>query len=251
VNPREFAEDILREHEARRAAAAAPWRRDDDPVWADLVALAAMATRWDLGPDQFAAKLERLSRTPTGVARPGAARMLALWRDRQAAEGGGPMPAHAGSIDVASIDAGPTDAEPADELPTILVVEDDPSLAELARVILQGSYRVVVAETGQEGLAAARRESPAAITLDLMLPDGHGARVLDQLKADPATARIPVIVTSAYTGGLPAKHRALAAAVLFKPFGPIELLESLRACLPDAPTWAASPFRRRSSGARA
>ena len=104
-------------------------------------------------------------------------------------------------------------------------------IRELVLEILGGEYRVVVAETGQRALHLARRLMPAAITLDLMLPDGHGARVLAELKADPATAAIPVVVTSAYTGGLPARHRALAARVLFKPFGPIELLDALRDAL--------------------
>jgi len=49
------------------------------------VALAAMATRWNLDGPGFEAKLERLSRLPTGTARPAAERLLALWRAQQAA----------------------------------------------------------------------------------------------------------------------------------------------------------------------
>ena len=214
VGPKQFADRIVQEHQARRAAGAGDWPEGPDD--AALVALAAMATRWTVTADEFEAKLERLARTPTGVARPAATRLLQLWREQRG--------------DVARESLAAPGAAPSAEQ-TVLVVEDDEMLRELILEILGGEYRVVVAETGQQALDLARRVAPAAITLDLMLPDGHGARILSELKADPATAAIPVVVTSAYTGGLPARHRALVARVLFKPFGPIELLDALRAAL--------------------
>jgi hypothetical protein len=79
ITPRQLAERILQEHDARRAAATVPWSWDDDPEGAKLVALAAMVTRWNVDEQQFEAKLRRLIRLPTGVARPAAERMLALW----------------------------------------------------------------------------------------------------------------------------------------------------------------------------
>jgi hypothetical protein len=79
ITPYELAERILREHDARRRASTAPWSWDDDPEGAKLVALAAMVTRWNVDGQQFEAKLRRLIRLPTGVARPAAERMLALW----------------------------------------------------------------------------------------------------------------------------------------------------------------------------
>ncbi len=85
MTPQEFAEAILRDHEERRQAAERPWSWADDPDWAGIVALAAMATRWNLDGPGFEAKLERLSRLPTGTARPAAERLLALWRAQQAA----------------------------------------------------------------------------------------------------------------------------------------------------------------------
>ena len=85
MTPKELAEAILRDHEARRQAADGAWRWADDPEWSGVVALAAMATRWDLDGPGFEAKLERLCRLPTGTARPAAARLLALWRAQQAA----------------------------------------------------------------------------------------------------------------------------------------------------------------------
>ncbi len=205
TKPKEFAEAILREHRAQRMAGRARWRWGDDPE-AGFVALAAMATHWELTPAEFEAKLERLRNTPTGVARPAAERMLALWRE-QCGSGVGTA------------------------LPTVLVVEDDESIRSLICYVLEEHYRVVVAVSAREALEVARRERPAAITLDLMLPDAHGVRVLTELKADPTTADIPVLITSAYTGGMPLKHRGLAAAVLHKPFAPLDLLEVLRSCV--------------------
>ena len=85
MEPKEFAEAILRDHEERRQVADRPWRWGDDPEWSSVVALAAMATRWNVDGPGFEAKLERLCRLPTGTARPAAERLLALWRARQAA----------------------------------------------------------------------------------------------------------------------------------------------------------------------
>jgi len=84
MTPRELAERILHEQEERRRDATTSWRWDDDPEWSGLVALAAMVTRWDVDEEQFEAKLKRLIRLPTGVARPAAERMLALWRATKA-----------------------------------------------------------------------------------------------------------------------------------------------------------------------
>lgn len=78
LTPRELAERILREHEERREISGAHWLWDD-PEATKLVALAAMVTRWNVDEQQFEEKLRRLIRLPTGVARPAAERMLALW----------------------------------------------------------------------------------------------------------------------------------------------------------------------------
>lgn len=83
ITPHELAERILREHDARRSAMPSPWSWDDDPDGSKLVALAAMVTRWKVNGPQFEAKLQRLIRLPSGVARPAAERMLALWHSAQ------------------------------------------------------------------------------------------------------------------------------------------------------------------------
>jgi putative two-component system response regulator len=113
-------------------------------------------------------------------------------------------------------------------LATVLVVEDDPTIAQLLVVMLRDDFRLVMAETGREAIELARSERPSAITLDLMLPDLHGRDVLAALQADPGTAEIPVIVVSAYTRSLRDVDESQVVQVVSKPFSPLELLEAVR-----------------------
>ncbi|MBN1813771.1 MAG: response regulator, partial [Anaerolineae bacterium] len=79
----------------------------------------------------------------------------------------------------------------------VLIVEDDEDIANLIRLHLAGDGReVLVARRGDEALEMAQRERPDLITLDVLLPDTDGFGVLEQLKSDPITRRIPVIVVS-------------------------------------------------------
>jgi len=81
--------------------------------------------------------------------------------------------------------------------PLVLVVEDDPAAAELlTRQLIGAGYRTEVARTGGEALAKARELQPAAITLDIILPEVDGWEVMTQLKSDPATSAIPIVVVS-------------------------------------------------------
>jgi PAS domain S-box-containing protein len=79
----------------------------------------------------------------------------------------------------------------------ILVVEDEPDIAELIRYHLEGNgYRVTTAARGEEALAKAHQEKPDLITLDILLPDIDGFKVLQRLKSDEETADIPVVILS-------------------------------------------------------
>ena len=81
--------------------------------------------------------------------------------------------------------------------PLVLVVEDDPAAAELlTRQLAEAGYRTEVARTGIEALAKAKELQPAAITLDIILPEVDGWEVITRLKSDPATSTIPVVVVS-------------------------------------------------------
>ena len=80
----------------------------------------------------------------------------------------------------------------------LLVVEDDETFAEvLVDIGTDHGFYVMVAHSGQEAIELAKSQMPAAITLDIRLPDSDGWVVLDRLKHDPATRHIPVHVISA------------------------------------------------------
>ena len=77
----------------------------------------------------------------------------------------------------------------------MLVVDDDPTVREMTeRFLTREGFSVVTADGGREGLRLARELHPAAITLDVMMPDIDGWTVLAAIKGDPALADIPVIL---------------------------------------------------------
>jgi hypothetical protein len=79
--------------------------------------------------------------------------------------------------------------------PCVLVIDDDPSVRDLLlRSLARDGFRVEVAADGMAGLELAKQLQPAVITLDVMMPHLDGWSVLTALKADPATADIPVIM---------------------------------------------------------
>ena len=124
--------------------------------------------------------------------------------------------------------------------PRILVIDDEPQIHRFLRPALTAAgYTVFQAMTAMAGIRAAAEHAPAAILLDLGLPDLDGQEVLLRLRAANAT---PILVASARdsTAG---KITALdhgADDYIDKPFAPAELLARLRACLrrahgPDIP----------------
>jgi len=81
--------------------------------------------------------------------------------------------------------------------PTILVVDDDQTVREvIERHLTREGFAVVTASGGQQGLRLARELHPAAITLDVMMPDIDGWTVLAAIKGDPELADIPVVLLS-------------------------------------------------------
>jgi signal transduction histidine kinase/DNA-binding response OmpR family regulator len=84
--------------------------------------------------------------------------------------------------------------------PVVLVIDDDPTALDLLERTLEGAgVRVVKASDGREALNLARSLQPAAITLDVLMPGMDGWEVLNELKADAATADIPVIIVTMTT----------------------------------------------------
>lgn len=80
--------------------------------------------------------------------------------------------------------------------PTILVIDDAAMFRDLASFVLSRSGRVVTASTGEEGLAAARRERPEVAVVDLDLPQMNGDAVCKEIKNDPGLADTAVILVT-------------------------------------------------------
>jgi two-component system, cell cycle response regulator DivK len=80
----------------------------------------------------------------------------------------------------------------------ILVVEDNDKNRKLVRDVLTAKgYRLVEAETGEDGLRLAQEQRPALVLMDIQLPGIDGIETLRRLRADAATAAIPVIAVTA------------------------------------------------------
>ena len=83
----------------------------------------------------------------------------------------------------------------------ILVVEDQPALQKaLGTALLENGYKVFSALDGEIGLQVAGKEKPDIILLDLVLPKKDGFSVLKELKGDPETKNIPVMILSNLEG---------------------------------------------------
>ena len=90
----------------------------------------------------------------------------------------------------------PVDAA-ADGIGTVLVVDDDPVVRDvIGRHLKREGYRVIIAADGKQALERVREYKPDAITLDVLMPKTDGWAVLNELKSDPETTDIPVIMTT-------------------------------------------------------
>jgi CheY-like chemotaxis protein len=119
----------------------------------------------------------------------------------------------------------------------VLLVDDETDQVELYRYTLEDAgYVVVTAPGGDAAIAIARDVRPAAVVLDLRLPDIDGWQVCAALKSDPRTSAIPIVIlTAAATPTLgPDAARAGCAASLLKPCYPTDLLRTLRAVIAAA-----------------
>src|SRR3712207_4709220 len=80
----------------------------------------------------------------------------------------------------------------------ILVVDDQPDLAELIRTVLgDEGYIVSIATDGKQALEMIAQERPAAVILDVVMPETDGFEVLRQLRTSPLGQRLPVVLMSA------------------------------------------------------
>ncbi len=113
--------------------------------------------------------------------------------------------------------------------PHILVVDDDPDLQALFRMMLARNFELIPATSGEQAVALALDSIPDLILLDVMLPDIDGLEVYRQLKADHHTSSIPVILVTARSDILSRVEelQISVADVIRKPFGPRDLLQCI------------------------
>jgi PAS domain S-box-containing protein len=114
---------------------------------------------------------------------------------------------------------------------TILVVDDDPDIAQLVRLLLENNgYRVLVAGRGHQALEILQKGAVDLVVLDRLLPDIEGLEILENLKSTPATSHIPVIVLTVVEDDGETIARG-ASAYLTKPIQESVLLQQVEAAL--------------------
>lgn len=104
----------------------------------------------------------------------------------------------------------------ADTKAKILIVEDDPLMSRLySKVFTIEGYDVRVAPDGEEGLNEVHKDIPTIILLDVMMPKMNGLELLEKLKSDPATKKIPVIMLTNLAGQADAEKAITLGAVKY------------------------------------
>jgi two-component system phosphate regulon response regulator PhoB len=118
--------------------------------------------------------------------------------------------------------------------PTILIVEDEDAIADLARAFLEEEgYRVVLASDGREGLHLLEEGRFDLVISDVMMPVMDGREFARAVHGDPAHAELPLILMSAAGSGV--VDGVPHAAFLAKPFGLTTLITLVAGLLPSAP----------------
>ena len=117
----------------------------------------------------------------------------------------------------------------------ILIIDDEEDIRDVAALSLEtvAGWEVVVASSGAQGLARAIEHQPDAILLDVMMPGMDGPTTLRELRKNPVTAKIPVMLLTAKVQASDQRRFADLAveAVLFKPFDPMTLSTQISAVL--------------------
>jgi two-component system alkaline phosphatase synthesis response regulator PhoP len=116
----------------------------------------------------------------------------------------------------------------------VLTIEDDEDILELVRVNLEKEgYSFTGVTTGEEGIEKARSSPPGLVLLDLMLPGIDGLDVCRELKSDPKTRHVPIVIVSAKgeESDIVAGLELGADDYITKPFSPKILLARVRAVL--------------------
>lgn len=112
----------------------------------------------------------------------------------------------------------------------VLVVDDEPSIAGLAKVKLtNGGFEVATAFSGAEALALVASDPPDVIVLDVMMPEMDGWEVASRLKSDPETEHIPILMLTALGVGEQSNPKAANIDEYYtKPFEGATLVKLVR-----------------------
>jgi CheY-like chemotaxis protein len=114
---------------------------------------------------------------------------------------------------------------------TVLVVDDDDSIREIAEISLQlvGGLHVLTASGGVEALELVRAHRPDAVLMDVMMPDMDGLTTFRHMQADPDVRHIPVILVTAkvQVGERQVWDGLAISGVISKPFDPMTLAEQV------------------------
>lgn len=109
----------------------------------------------------------------------------------------------------------------------LLIADDEPGVRRLVRMTLESeSYEILEASDGAEALALVREHKPALVFLDVMMPEMSGVEVCAQLKSDPETSQITIIMLTAKAQEADREAGTGAGAddYFTKPFSPLALL---------------------------
>jgi CheY-like chemotaxis protein len=113
----------------------------------------------------------------------------------------------------------------------LLIIDDEDDIREVATLSLEATrdWQILTASSGKEGIAVAAAEKPDAILMDVMMPEMDGPTTFRQLQLNPETQGIPVVLLTAKVQGVDQRRFAGlgVAAILFKPFDPLELAQQL------------------------
>lgn len=113
----------------------------------------------------------------------------------------------------------------------ILIIDDDKDIREATQMCLEilGSWEVLSAGSGKEGLVTAAAEVPDAILLDVMMPEMDGLTTFEKLQENPVTKNIPVILLTAKAQPAEKRHftQLCVAGVITKPYDPFTLADEI------------------------
>jgi DNA-binding response OmpR family regulator len=117
---------------------------------------------------------------------------------------------------------------------TILVVDDDPVILQLLQVNFEmEGFNVITAADGQQGVDRTRTDRPDVVVSDVMMPKMSGIELVAQLKGDPDTCAIPILLLTAKAqqADIGAGMDAGADDYVTKPFEPLDLVDRVNRLL--------------------